>query len=163
MATAQTAGVLRWTQVVLLVLILGLAFVRRSEHYWPIVTWPVYSLVKPVFPAPTTALLEARVTTTSGATHVLRSSDLVEWSRRGIADLVMEGAAAGNQGADRRAADRAHLARLVALALGHERFEAIEIWSVEWQVEPLARPPLDRAKPSAETRRAHFTPTRSPR
>lgn len=156
-------GVLRRTQLVLLLLLVALALVRRGEHFWPIVTWPVYSLIKPEFPAPTKTLLEARVTTTSREKHVLRSADLIEWSRHAIADLVLEGAAAGDRDAGRRAADRAHLARLIALALGHEKFEAIEIWSVEWQVEPLVRPPLLRATPRAETQRAEFArPTRSP-
>jgi hypothetical protein len=152
---ATARGVLRRTQILLLLLIVGLALVRRGEHYWPIVTWPVYALHKPQFPAPTEALLEVRVTTRSGERRVLRSADLVEWSRNRIADLLLEGAV-GDRGVDRRPADQAHLARLVALALGHEAFEAIEIWRVEWRVDALGRPPLLRAKPSAETRRAHF-------
>ena len=146
--------------MVLLVLVLGLALVRRSDHYWPIVTWPVYSLIRPVFPPPTTALLEARVTTTSGQTRVFRSADLVEWSRHAIADPVLAGAVAEDQGAGRRAAARAHVVRLVALALGHAKLESIEIWRVEWSVEPLARPPLVREKPSAEVRLARFEPPR---
>ena len=146
---------LRRTQLVLLLLVIALALVRRGEHYWPIVTWPVYSLHTTRFPAPTEALLEARVTTRSGERHVLRAADLVEWSRNRIADLLLDGAV-DDRRPDRTASDRAHLARLVALALGHEAFDAIEIWRVEWQVDARGRPPLLRAKPSAETRRAHF-------
>jgi hypothetical protein len=143
--------------VVLLVLILVLALGGRSEYAWPITTWPVYSLIKPKFPKPTTSLLEARVTTTSGASHVLRATDLVESSRLGIADRVLDGAVVGDDRADRRALDRAHLARLVALALGHRNFEAIEVWRVEWQVDPLRRPPLTLSQPSGQTLRARFT------
>ena len=162
-AISRASGVLRGTQILLLLLIIGLTLVRRGEHYWPIVTWPVYALHKPEFPGPTEALLEVRVTTRSGERHVLRSADLVEWSRNRIADLLMEGAV-GDRGVDHRAADQAHLARLVALALGHQAFEAIEIWRVEWRVDALGRPPLLREKPSAETRRARFvTPWGGPR
>jgi hypothetical protein len=148
--------------VVLLVLVLVLAFTRRGEYYWPIVTWPVYSLIKPKFPKPSTSLLEARVTTASGASHVLRAPDLVEVSRLWIAERVLDGAVSGDDRADRRALDRAHLARLVGLALGHRDFDTIEVWRVEWEVDPLGHPPLTLSKPSGQTLRARFT-TPSPR
>ena len=114
-------------------------------------------MIKPKFPTPTTSLLEARVTTASGASHVLRATDLVESARIGIAERVLDGAVSGDDRANRRALDRAHLARLVGLALGHRDFEAIEVWKVEWQVDPLGRPPLTLSKPSGQTLQARFT------
>ena len=56
-------GVLRRTQLAVLLLIFALALVGRREFHWPIVTWPVYSTARFPFPAANRSILELRVTT----------------------------------------------------------------------------------------------------
>ncbi len=147
MNPAQRA-VLRRTQIVLLVLVVCLGLNGRREHYWPIVTWPVYGTIRPAFPPETKTQLQVRVVGASGVRHALLEGDLVERSRDEIAGDVIEGAARA-LASRARAADRAHLVRLVALVLGDDAFESIEIWQLEWQVDPFARPSLILGRPDA--------------
>jgi hypothetical protein len=139
---------LRFTQALLLGLVLVLSLVGRGSDLWPIRTWPVYGTVRPRVPGPTYSTLEVRARTPGGRTYTLRSEDLVEMSRSRIADLAIDGAVHDPR-------DRVYLARLVQRAIG-AAVDFIEIWKIEWRVDVRAVPPLDAGRPSSERRLAGF-------
>lgn len=156
-SSAARLSVLRRTQLLLGFLILALTFVGPRDTYWPIVPWPVYARFHREFPPPTTSLLELRVTTGKGEVRVLRPQDLVEWSRHPIADRAMRGSLLTSDPV-RRDLDREYLTHLVTLALPGEPADTIDLWRIEWQVDPLRIPPLHRSRPSSETQLWQISP-----
>jgi hypothetical protein len=60
------------------------------------------------------------------------------------------------KGSSQQVADRKYLARLVASRLPGEDVVAIEGWQRQWQVAPLAVPPVDREHPIGELRLGRF-------
>jgi hypothetical protein len=61
-----------------------------------------------------------------------------------------------HQDSPQQTADRRYLARLVASRLPDEDVVSIEGWQREWQVAPLAVPPVDREHPMRELRLGRF-------
>jgi hypothetical protein len=141
---------LRVTVGLLAAIVVGIALAGRSYETWPVSAWPVYSRVRAVVPGPTTAALEVRAVTAGGTTHRLRSDELVEFSRVGIARGAI---AASVDDAD----VRPYLAHLVERAVDGE-LDRVEVWEVTWAVDAGAVPPLDRADPVRERRLAAFRP-----
>ena len=140
----------RLVLALLLVLVVTLGLVNVQPDAWPVVTWPVYAKARPGVPGPTTSVIEARVRTGSGRTHVLRGEDLVEFSRLDIADEALEGSIDDVE-------DRAYLTRLVRGSLD-DGVEFIELWVVTWRVDPQAVPPLQRDRPITERKLVRFRP-----
>jgi hypothetical protein len=141
---------LQLTLVLLVAIVLALGVAQRHSDLWPLVTWPVYDRLGANVPPSTETDLEVRVRTARGRTYALRAEELVEFSRRAIADDALEGSVED-------AEDRTFLARLVDAAVDGD-VERIEVWEVTWSVDVTAVRPLDRDHPWRERRLAAFTP-----
>jgi hypothetical protein len=148
---------LRCIQAVLLVCIALLALAGRADRYWPLVTWPVYGMIRPVVPGPTFHRLEVRVVTAAGEHRALHADELVERSRSPIAKLALRGAVE-EEDAARRQVWRDFLLGLVERALGHRDFETVAVWSVAWRVDPRRLPPLERDAPVSEDLKVRLLP-----
>lgn len=155
-----TAGDRLWVrlaQATVAVLLVALAAAGRSDYPWPLLTWPVYGMIRPAFPDTTYSVLEVRMRDDRGTVHRLRAPDLVELSRVNIAGDVLEGSVETGSPVLLQQ-DRAHLARLVRLARPNASFETLQVWRIEWRVDPAARPPLEYGSPDAEVLVAEFVP-----
>ncbi len=141
---------LRAVQAMVLALIAALAWAGRGESYWPIVTWPVYDDARPRPVGPTLVRLEARGVTASGLPVAFGKKDLVERGRQRVADRAF----AGWNG---RPEQRRYLVGLLERAAG-EPLAQLEMWQLEWPVDAMAVPPVDRAVPPSERRLGDMTP-----
>jgi hypothetical protein len=142
---------LRLLEAALLASILGLLLVGGHPRFWPIMTWPMYSLLRPATPGPEHAALELLVTERDGRVQRLLPYQLISIERDEVADALVEQALFDSIPAQRTAA-RQHIARLIRLALPRSDPMRAEVWRVYWHVDPLALPPLDRDSPSRRTR-----------
>ena len=149
-ADPVAAGRLRLTLVLLVTIVLALGAAQRHSELWPLVTWPVYDRLGGDAPPSTESDLEVRARTATGRTYALRAEELVEFSRRAIADDALEGSVEDLE-------DRTFLARLVDAAVDGT-VERLEVWEVTWSVDHTAVRPLDRDHPRAERRLVVFAP-----
>jgi hypothetical protein len=144
---------IRWAVCILVV---GIFASGREQSSWPIMMWTIYSQKHYAFPETTTSAVELRAITQSGRTIVLRPHELYPMpycqhvARRLIARVF------AHEDSPQQTADRRYLARLVASRLPGEDVVAIEGWQRQWQVAPLAVPPVDREHPIGELRLGRF-------
>lgn len=147
---------LRAMQVLLLVTIVALAAAGRDEDYWPVVTWPVYSLARPEVPGPTVTYPAVRVALADGETFTLRFEELVAPSRWKVVEFAVrystEPDDALSWDAETRSAWRAYLATLVRRVFEGREVAEASIWQIEWAVDPWQVPPLERDRPLREER-----------
>ena len=153
---SESRRLLRAVQAVLIVVLALLALVRREAQYWPIVTWPVYAMSRPVAPGPTMERLELRVATADGERLVWEAEELVERSRSRMARMAFRLAVDADDAEERRAWREWLQALLVRKGL-HE-VATVSVWNVGWDVDSTQVPPLDRDAPAYEELRAEWKP-----
>ena len=144
---------IRWA---ICIFVVGIFASGREQSSWPIIMWTIYSQKHYAFPATTTSAVELRAVTQGGQSIVLRPHELYPMPYcQHVAPRLIARAFAGKE-AQQEAADRRYIARLVASRLPDEQVVSIEGWQREWQVTPLAVPPVDRAHPIREDRLGKF-------
>ncbi len=142
---------LRTMQILLVAMIVALAAAGRDEDIWPVVTWPVYSLMRPEVPGPTVTYPVIRVALADGDTRTFRSEDLIEHSRSPVVDLAVEQSLAPDDTETRRAW-RDYLATLVLRVFAGRDVVEASVWQITWAVDPWEVPPLERDAPLREER-----------
>jgi hypothetical protein len=147
---------LQLAKIALLVILVGLCAVGRSIVAWPIITWPMYDRRTTSFPPPTASGIELRVTTPAGDVYKLARPDFFPMNRGRIAERVMQ-SAFNDANLPLLHADRTYLLNVVKRILRADELNRIEGWRLEWAVNPLALPPLDRARPVREVRLGAFS------
>lgn len=147
---------LQLIKIALLVILVGLCVVGRSIGAWPIITWPMYDRRTTSFPQPRASGIELRVTTRAGGVHKLTRVDFFPMGRTRVAERAMK-SAFDDSDPKLLHAYRTFLINVVQRVFPAEELDTIEGWRLEWTVDPLALPPLDRARPVREVRMGGFS------
>jgi hypothetical protein len=148
---------LRLIKITLLVILIGLSVVERRIAAWPIMTWPMYSTRTTPFPPPSASGIELRVIlSTTGGVQKLTEVDFFPMGRTRVAERAMR-SAFDDADPTLRAAYRTYLVKVIHRILHADEVDTIEGWRLEWAVDPLALPPLDRARPVREVRLGSFS------
>jgi hypothetical protein len=149
---------LRLTKAALLVVLVGLCVVELRITAWPIVTWPMYGRRTTVFPLPSASAIELRVTV-DRRLHKLTQVDFFPMGRTSVAERAMQ-YAFDDTDPSLRDLHRTYLVQVVKRILRTDELDTLEGWRLEWVVDPLALPPLDRARPIREVRLGGFSGSR---
>ncbi len=144
--TVSSRSTLRVVQLVLGLLVAGLLFVGRSEHYFPITGWPLYESIRIARPDASVNATYLRVSLRDGGQRELPAQTLVEYSRAGLIQGTID-AATARQDSPARTAARQHLALLISLKLGTPTFDSIRVFQRVWTVDLERVPPVNIARP----------------
>lgn len=142
--------------MLLVVILAGLSVVERSVTAWPITTWPMYGRRTTPVPPPSASGLELRVLTRWGELHTLSRTDFFPMGMTGVAETAMETAFDNTEPA-LRDAYRSWVLQTAKRLVRADDVATIEGWRLEWSVEPLALPPLDRSRPVREVLLGRFS------
>ncbi len=145
-ATELSRTTLRVAQLVLGLIVAGLLFVGRSEHYFPLTGWPLYESIRIARPDASVNATYLRVALGDGGVRELLAQKLVEYSRAGMIQGTIDAATARNDSPARSAA-RKHLALLISLKLGTSDFDSISVFQRVWTVDLARVPPVNIARP----------------
>lgn len=155
---------LRLAQGALLCLLAGTAMVGHRIAGWPLMTWTMYTRRTTPSPLPASdassrvSAVELRVGTRSGRLVTIAPVEFFTIDRISAAELAIASAFDEADPASRKA-HRRYLATVVRQLLRGEEPATIEGWRIEWAVDPLALPPLDRRRPLSERRLGGFSAT----
>lgn len=134
--------------------LVGMFVTGKKPALWPVVNWPMYSTREFAFPSDTTSVMQVGIVTADAQTAVIPMSRLVttgrevalipiikcsvgiEWKKRGW-----------EKAPTKREICREYLRKLVALRRPDKKIDAVEIWRVDWAVDPLALRPVDSELP----------------
>ena len=148
---------LQLTKAALLVILVGLCVVERRITAWPLVTWPMYCCSEKGFPPPSASAIELRVTVRAGGMqHKVTPLDILSKGRNGVVERAMQ-SAFDDANTALRDANRTYLTKVVERILRAGPLDTVEGWRLEWAVDPLALPPLDRDHPVREVRLGGFS------
>lgn len=136
---------IRW---VLLGLLIGTALVGKHSNGWPILTWPMYSSKEWPYPGETTERVYLKVMLEDGSARRVDIGDLLPAGMYRSERAIFDAAFAEPPEPDARQL----LVRTLRQHLPGEDLTAIELRRELWDVDPLARPPLDRANPREDLR-----------
>lgn len=137
---------LRRTRIALVLITLALLPIGHRVFAWPIVTWPMYSQNATPFPLPTESFVELRVVDAAGTSHRVVSSRIFPMGRSGVARAAIV-LAFDDDDPEQRDAHRRYLASVVERIPGIADPVEVQGWRLEWDVNPLAVPPLRHDKP----------------
>lgn len=143
---SNTDKKLQLAKAVLLIMVIALCVVGREVTLWPLATWPMYSRRMPEYPAPSASAIELRVIANTGI-HTLTPADLLPMDRASVAEELIK-SAVNEKEQKLRDVNRTSLVNLVQHALPDEEIKTIQVWQLQWEVKPLALPPLDRDHPN---------------
>ena len=141
-------------KVALALYLVGMFVTGKKPALWPIVNWPMYSGREFSYPSDTTSVMEVGVVTTDTKTTIIPMSKLVTTGRE-IALVPIIKCAVGLEW-EKRGWEKAptapehcrdYLRELVVLRLPDTEIIHVEIWRVDWAVEPLALHPVNRNAP----------------
>ena len=138
---------LRFTKVVLLMILLGILLIGRRRKAWPIVNWSMYSHKVMTYPEDTTDALHLEIIVDAGRRVRLDMHDFFPPGMSNVAEVIVERSFAVDSVID-QAEYRDALQAMVGRALPGQRVSAIEAWRFTWDVNPLALPPLRRSQPA---------------
>jgi hypothetical protein len=144
LSNTRTYKSLWLTKAALLVIVIGICVVGKRLTLWPIVAWPMYSTYAPKYPPPTAEIEQLRVVSETDEVYRFLPADLLSFERHKTVQRLIKEAFSD------RAKQRQTLTELVAHNLPGVEIKKIERWQLEWQVDPLALPPLERNRPDRE-------------
>lgn len=137
-------------KIILLILLLGLPLVGKGITFWPLVNWPMYSDWRTPFPEPSRNIVEIRVLSKSGQVQRLLPSDIMPFDRKNVAEILIE-KAFSEENTQSRVHNRVALLELLKSNPAFNNAKTIQIWNLQWVVEPLKIPPLERNAPEKES------------
>lgn len=141
---------LRHIKIILLIVGLGLLVVGKRVILWPLVNWPMYSDWRTPFPESSRDIVELRIINDSDQMQRLLPSDILPFDRKNVAELLIEQAFFEGDTQSRRH-NRAALTEILQSDGRFQDARTVQAWRVQWTVQPLSLPPLDRDSPRQET------------
>lgn len=156
----QTAWrALRLIKISILILSLGLTFVGKRKAGWPIVSWALYSEYSARFrpPEPVAIDTELRIYTTTGDMYVVKPEHVLTVPRDSLSHKIIEHSF-NEDNVTLRNSSRQYLANALLSQLPqHSEIEAVELWEISYQVEPLSVPPFQAQSPASRVMLGSFS------
>jgi hypothetical protein len=130
----------------LTLILLALCLVGRKMHFWPIVTWPVYSTRTTRFPESAATYVDLYVVAANGECSRVSAAELFPMGRRKPFELAVQDSFESAD-AYRQAVNRRWLATVLQDHFSDRNLTAVEAWRVAWDVKTLEVPPSRRGRP----------------
>lgn len=132
----------------LLFVILGLLVVEKRKGAFPIVNWQMFSYLLSPFPESTTSEFEFHAITADNRKVILNIYPFYPFGREIVARGIVHGAFSPEKNAEQQYEYQRALWAMVNRAVPGRNINEIEVWRTEWEVDPLATPPLDLNNPT---------------
>lgn len=138
-------------KITLIIICMAITLVGRTKRFWPITSWPLYFNHRPAFPPSSATLFQVIVFSNTNQVYELSLKDILsnETLDKLTLPLTKKIVEQSNQNLSKNY--RESLVSLVQKILPNVDIRKIQIWELEWAVNPLSFPPLDYKHPQNKT------------
>lgn len=141
-------------KVALVLYVLGMFVTGKKPALWPIVNWPMYSERQVAYPSPVTSVMEIAAVLKNGRVQMVPMRLLVSVGRMQAMEPMLR-CSAGLPWEKRgwpyaptsQSRCQRYVGELVSRNLAGKELEAVEIWRIDWAVDPTGSPPVVRDAP----------------
>ncbi|NCR23382.1 MULTISPECIES: hypothetical protein [Microcystis] len=135
----------------LLVVCLAIIFVGSTKQFWPITSWSLYSRYRPSFPSSSATSFQVIVFSNTNQVYEIPLKDIL--SDEHLDKLTMP-LIQKIVDQDEKNSSKKSLVNLIQKTLPTVDINKIEIWELQWTVNPLYLPPLDHEHPKQKDLRS---------